>query len=43
VGNRTASLKLTQWEQGRSRQIHVAFAAAEIGLGTVILAWLLYG
>lgn len=43
VGNRAASLKLTQWEQGSSRQIHVAFAAAEIVLGVVILLWLLYG
>ena len=42
VGNRTTSLKLTQWEQGRCHQIHVAFAAAEIVLGVGVLLWLFY-
>jgi cytochrome c biogenesis protein CcdA len=42
VRNRTTSLKLTQWERGSSRQIHIAFAAAEIGLGVVILLWLFH-
>jgi len=41
VGNRTASLKLTQWERESSRRIHIAFAAAEIVLGVSILIWLL--
>jgi cytochrome c biogenesis protein CcdA len=41
VGNRATSLKLTQWEHGSSRQIHIAFAAAEIALGMAMLIWLL--